>query len=64
VIEEEGEFAEGDLVTPLDGRHPREPSPVEQRAVAGAEIPDEPLVVLKTDLGLLPGYGDVVDDDF
>src|SRR5207247_2268436 len=64
VVEEDGKLAEGDLVAALERCHAGKPPPVEKRAVPRAEIPDEPLLVLETNLGLVAGNSDVVDDDF
>src|SRR5262249_43096253 len=64
VVEEERNLADGDLVATLDRRHARERPSVEKGTVPRSEIADEPLLVLKTELGLMTGYGEVVDDDF
>src|SRR5262245_3564739 len=64
VVEEERNLADGDLVATLDRRHAREWPTVEKRAVPRSKIADEPLLVLETQLGLMTGYGEVVDDDF
>ena len=63
VVEEEGELAEGDLVTALERCRAPEAPPVEKGAVARLEVANEPQRVLETDLGLVAGDSDVVDDD-